>query len=268
MAKPETPLTEAELRAFASESSDFAFEMAVLRVLRGAELESEHAATYTDPITSRIRAYDIRSRHVRPSRAVRLAVECKNLQAHNPLLVHATPRQLSEAYHSVITRVRDVALLSQQSHRRSYPETVYGIKEPVGRQTDQPFKDDKGKFKSSDSATFEKWLQAVNGCRDLLEEVVRAPYFQPQANAIVPFLVIPEGVLWQVDYDDNGKVIEPVRQVEKTTLIIRHAWTVPTGYGPLSYDISHLEIVTLPALKQRLKTSFMKAACSLVLRNS
>jgi hypothetical protein len=250
MRRQETPLNKYDLATFARESSDFAFEMEVLRALRAAGLDCEHAATYTDPITSRLRAYDIRARHILPSQTVRLAVECKNLKSYSPLLVHATPRRPSEAYHTVVARVRG----SLQSYRREPPEAVYHAHEPVGRHTDQPFKDDKGNLSSSDSATFEKWLQAVNGCNDLLIEIIRAPHSERGVHAIVPLLVIPEGTLWQVDYDDNGQVTEPPREVDKTTLILRHAWTAHTGSAPLSYDISHLEIATLPSLQHRVSS--------------
>lgn len=97
--RPATPLAQHDLALFLSQGSDFALEMAALEVLRSLGLDTEHAAVYVDPITSRIRAYDIRARWIQERRSIRLAVECKNLQRTAPLLVHATPRLQSEAYH-------------------------------------------------------------------------------------------------------------------------------------------------------------------------
>lgn len=243
------PLTPQELAEFLT-GSDFGLEMAALNVIRSLGIEAEHAAVYTDPVTGKLRAYDIRARWNQALRWIRFAVECKNLSAGSPLLVHATPRLESEAYHTVVARYRVGPIAGYQPSRR---ENVYAMGDPVGRQTDQPAKNERGEFKSSDSATFDKWLQAVNGCLDLVREISDGPLPAPQAHAVIPILVVPEGTLWQIDYGIDGEITAQVRQVERSTLILRHKWVVQTFYGDLSYDISHLEIITLSALHQRLK---------------
>jgi hypothetical protein len=244
------PLSKPELEQFIRDESDFSFEMSVLSALRELGLQAEHAAVYTDPITNRLRTYDIRARWSDAHRWIRFAVECKNLKTNAPLLVHATPRSEAEAYRSVVTRSRIGGLVFQTAHRA---RGVYEPGEAVGRHTDQPMKDKSGAFKSSDAATFEKWLQAVSGCFDLLSEVVKGPLPSPQAHAILPILVVPAKTLWQVDYDERGTVKVAVRAVERTTIILRHAWSVNTGMANVTYDLSHLEIVTFPALRQRVK---------------
>jgi hypothetical protein len=251
--KNDGPLTQADVERFVAQSSDFGFEMAALAILRKVGFQAEHAATYTDPITNRIRAYDMRAHWASSALAIHLAVECKNLRPSSPLVVHATPRQFTEAYHTLLTRYRINGSFFQSSARRDNALSVYAPDEPVGRQTDQPTMDASGDFTSSDAPTFEKWLQAVNGCRDLLKGVLEAPLSSAELHAIVPVLVVPDQMLWQVDYDDNGKTKVPVRQVDWTTLVLRHKWSVPSIFGPVEFDISHLEIVTPAALKQRLK---------------
>ena len=248
---PSNPLTASDLTDFIAAESAFALEMAALQALRTLGFDAEHAAAYVDPVTTKIRAYDIRARLVNAARSFRLAVECKNLQRTSPLLVHATPRLPTEAYHTVVKhyRIGDHPF-SRADKLRS---KVYEAGVSVGRQTDQPTKDDKGKFKSSDGPTYEKWLQAVNGCLDLVQELAAASHSETHFGVIVPFLVVPVNTLWQVDYDDDGTVVTQVRQVERATLILRHSWTAQISFSPLKYDISHLEIVALPALSQRVK---------------
>lgn len=248
--KNTSPLSQQDLLDFLRKDSDFGFEMATLNVLRLVGLDAEHAAVYVDPVTNRIRSYDMRARWTAEGRSLRFAVECKNLRSHAPLLIHATPRLESEAYHTVVVRKRTNGGLFQTTYRN---EGVYHPAEVVGRQTDQPTRENSGEFKSSDGATYEKWLQAVNGCFDLVRELATTPLRDAQACAVVPVLVVPEGTLWQVDYDMHGSVTKAVREVERATLILRHCWGVPTQFGQLTYDISHLEIITLPALHQRLK---------------
>lgn len=249
---PIPPLTELDLAAFLATNSDFGFEMATLRVVRSLGLLAEHAAVYTDPVTNKLRAYDIRARGDYGVRQFRFAIESKNLNPASPLLVRATPRLESEAYHTVVARYWVGGMASYSALKRS---NVYQAGRPVGRQTDQPSRSDKGDFRSSDSATYDKWLQAVNGCVDLPRELTKSPLPRAdgQAWAIVPFLVVPEGTVWQVEYDAGGAVSAVVHLVDETTLILRHPWTTHTGYGEVSYDISHLEIVTLPRLHRRLK---------------
>ncbi len=38
-----------------------------------------------------------------------------------------------------------------------------------------------------------------------------------------------------------------------TTLILRHPWAVDTMLRKVAFDISHLEIITLPRLQQRMR---------------
>lgn len=244
------PLTQSDLSNFVSESSDFAFEMSTLALLRSLDLDADHASTYVDPLTSRLRSYDIRARWNDEGKSIRFSVECKHLRNTAPLLIHATPRLEAEAFHTIIIRYRSGAMPIHDEHAWS---TVYEPGGAVGRQTDQPTKDKDG-FRSIDAATYDKWLQAVNGCSGLLEEMVRTPlYKKPEVCAIVPILVVPQDTLWQLDYDSAGTVTKPVRSIERTTLILRHACRVSTPFVSVNYNISHLEIVTLPALRQRIK---------------
>src|SRR5687768_12307782 len=104
-----TPITADELLAFVETSSDFAFELSILPLLAQHGFTFEHGGTYTDPHTDKPRQYDIRAAHVSTplgprtlTYAIRLAVECKNLQPNNPLLVSCVPRKEREAWEQLI----------------------------------------------------------------------------------------------------------------------------------------------------------------------
>ena len=143
--------------------------MAALAELRSLGFDATHAATYVDPATSKMRAYDIRARWFGAGRSIRLAVECKNLKPSAPLLVHATPRAMSESFVSVVARYRIGGSLFQDLHAQP---NVYEADEPVAdRWIDR---EGNGRFKSTDSATYDKWFQAVNGCYDLVKELAFA----------------------------------------------------------------------------------------------
>ena len=78
------PITSQDLTDFVDADSDFGFEMRVLKRLRADRFTCSHAATYRDPITGKIRQYDIRALKDRGDLTLALSVECKNLRPNNP----------------------------------------------------------------------------------------------------------------------------------------------------------------------------------------
>jgi hypothetical protein len=103
MAKLKTdPITQADLAAFAANDSDFAFELRVLRQLRGLGFQCEHSGTYEDPVTGKFRQFDIRANKNFGNVQLAMAVECKNIRPYHPLLVSAVPRTEAEAFHNRI----------------------------------------------------------------------------------------------------------------------------------------------------------------------
>jgi hypothetical protein len=130
---------EADLAEFVANDSDFDLEMRVLAQLRANGFDCTHSGTYRDPVTDKIRQYDIRAYMNRDDRTLASAVECKNLRANNPLLISSVPRTLDEAFHSVLlgrtgaVRYRTAELVSRSS--------AYQVGGQVGKKTDQVGRD-------------------------------------------------------------------------------------------------------------------------------
>jgi hypothetical protein len=249
------PISAQDLTAFVNADSDFGFEMRVLRHLRADGFTCSHSGTYRDPITEKIRQYDIRAQKDRGDLTLALSLECKNLRPANPLLLSCVPRTRDESFHDVVR--------FHQEHSMRYPEiihnpgdsAVYKVGEMVGRKTDQVGREEhSGDLVSNDGAAFEKLQQAVNSCKDLVRQFVGKPS-PPLQRVIVPVLVVPTGRLWQVDYDEDGSVTTSPRQVKKASLFYDHAWLASGGYlvGDVSYRLSHVEIVTLDSLAETTK---------------
>jgi len=127
--------------------------------------------------------------------------------------------------------------------------SVYKPQEMVGKKTDQVGYDAQGHLVSDDTTTFEKLNQAVNSCKDLVQAFARNSA-QPHVRAIVPVLVVPSGLLWQVDYASDGKIVTGPRRVPNATLFLNHSWSGDATYGPIQYRLSHIEFVTLDALPE------------------
>ena len=105
-----------------------------------------------------------------------------------------------------------------------------------------------GELVSNDEATFEKLNQAINSCQDLVR-TFSEKVSPPLRRAVVPVLVVPTGLLWQVDYDPDGAITMLPRQLEKATFFLDSAWTVMSVYGDrIVYRLSHIEVVTFDAL--------------------
>ena len=65
----------------------------------------------------------------------------------------------------------------------------------------------------------------------------------------MPLLVVPAGLLWEIDYNANGNLVAGPRPVRHAALFLNHAWTVDPGVGrTLSYRLSHIDLVALDAL--------------------
>jgi hypothetical protein len=224
-AKPD-PMTAKDLTDFVSRESDFAFEMCVLVQLQTLGFECSHSGTYVDPVTDKVRQYDIRAFRRRAASTLALAVECKNLRANFPLLLSTVPRTSSEAFHDLVVcqpkRLHQLRRVETATGERS----AYKLGEPVGKKTDQVGRDfSSGELFSNDEATFEKLNQAVNSCKDL---ILQKPWPTSEAHsrAVARVLIVPTGLLWQVDYTEVGKLKTPPRFLARSCLFLDHPWQV------------------------------------------
>lgn len=250
--KSDKPINKGDIREYLKQTSDFEFEMSVLRRLVDLGFQCDHAGTYQDPVTDKIRAYEFRAhRVIANNRRLHLAVECKNIRASNPLLVYATPRTEDEAFNTVIQHEKVGGLnmpgpIEAKGARRAYP-----VDEPVGRSTDQPTRTASG-FSGNDSQVFEKLLQALHSSRDLVRVAANKVSVYPSVDAVVPIIVLPDDLLWQVSYSADGRLQAGPEQVQHTTLVCRHEWATDAYPSQLRYVISHVEIITYGGLSSRL----------------
>jgi hypothetical protein len=243
----DTPITAADLLEFAATDSDFGFEMRVLAQFRAVLFNCFHSGTYRDPVTDKIRQFDIRATMDRGDSTLALAVECKNLRSNNPLLVSAVRRTPEEAFHDLLL-YRPLA--SPNWVIVTPGASPYKPHAMVGKKTDQVGRDTNNQLTRNDEATFEKLNQAVSSCHDLVR-TFSAKASPPFRRVIVPVLVgvVPTGLLWQVDYGTDGAMTTPPRSVERSEFFLNHTWPMPGQFGAtLHYRLSHIQIVTFGAL--------------------
>ena len=246
-------ITAEDLRKFVSDESDFAFEMQILKLVSKAGYRCEHSGTYIDPITGKIREFDIRAYFESGAVSLALAIECKNLRPTKPLLVSCMPRTNGEAFHEIL-KWNQVA--SASAFHIEKLSCLYPPKEMVGKKTDQVFMSNQNELSSDDQETFDKFSQAVNSCYDLVSKSGSYVGYNPHhvLRAVAPIMVVPDGTLWQADYAENGSIQQYPRQVSQVSRFIGHSSEVTNAFGDkLTYCLSHLNIVCESELPARLE---------------
>jgi hypothetical protein len=243
------PITDKDLAKFVANDSDFAFEMRVVAELKGAKFECSHSGSYQDPVTEKIRQFDVRACKEQITDVLSLAVECKNLRPESPLLLSCIPRIAKEAYHEVILHPPNSPLYKKVL-RVEGDQSVYKPAEMVGKKTDQVKRDKNAVLVSDDKDTFDKVNQAVHSCKDLVTRLVNS-HEAELFGVVVPVLVLPKNTLWQVEYEGDGTLRADPHRVTHATLFLDHAWSVDRGlYGTFSYHLTHVEFITIDALHE------------------
>jgi len=249
-----------ELRSYLETLSDFAFELHVLNVLRSKGCRCEHGGSYDDPKTDKPRQFDIRAQWSSGARLVYLAIECKNIRPDRPLLVLRVPRQEAEAYHDVLISTPSADSTSSAARqevlarpvRMNRLDSIFTIGAYVGKSCAQVFYQ-KDRLSGSDSDVYDRWAQALSSARDLVDRAVRVPREQAgdyYFSAILPLLVVPDDTLWVADYDSDGNLLADPRVEDQTSYFVDRVYQ--TG-DRTSYQVSHLEFMTVRGLQQRLE---------------
>ena len=256
------PIGESDLVEYLDTASDFAFELRCLERLSGMGFQCEHGGSYTDPVTKKTRQFDIRARKCDGRICVWCAVECKCLSESFPLLVMCVPRLREESFHDLILSY-DPELVEQdqpfvpalaktcEAVRAAHPSSEYVCGEPVGKSCAQVGRADHDhSIVANDAEVFEKWSQALASLGDLADRA--AEHGEAQHNIalslILPVVVVPDGTLWKVDYEENGARKNNPTRAERCSFCVGHTYAPRFPVGQTTVVVSHLEFVTFSGL--------------------
>jgi len=266
MAKPK-PANQAikleDLKEYLASDSDFGFEMSVLRELRAMHLKCEHSGHYEDPVTGKLREFDIRALYQSGPYRVRFAIECKNLRDFAPLLVSTVQRDLDEAYHEftlVVGPPDDHRSYHAPARAQRIPNSrLYPSNGQVVKSTSQ-IRRTESSFASSDGDVYEKWGQALASATDLVHRSARDfgsgdddGNDYPILSAVIPCLVVPNGRLWGVQYDMNGGQVGEPLQVGWAAQYVGKGYALDVQ-PPKNLILSHLDIFTFDGLLKFIST--------------
>lgn len=261
------PISRDDIVEYLSNESDFSFELSALMYLSDAGYLCAHSGTFHDPVTHKLRQFDIRAKKMVESNdaqtlVLRLAVECKNIRENYPVLVQCMPRHSDESYLDVLWR--DTLIGSSMSSRHGMrlwgEQSPYRIGEHVGKSLCQVGRKTDLSFIDSDAAVYEKFSQALHSSYDLLQQSFWADDAwgrNKTVSIVVPVLVVPDGRLWKVDYDGLGQLSGEPQQTDHISFYVGQDWAVGNENEALfstRYCCSHLELISISHLVMCMET--------------
>jgi len=263
------------IKSFLEKNSDFSFETRVMETLSKMGFFCKRSGTYVDPIQQKKKQYGIFAYYENGIKHLKLSLECKNLKKEEPLVILSVPRKVHEAYHTLMYKaVRNQEedefgsspTDSKCSKFRILPRgftftekvqvkdfyTPYRMTRPVGKSMQRiPLNMEPRQFEK-DEVVFDPMTQAVNSALALIEE---SYFFEPQENhevhLIIPVLVVPDGTLWEVKFNERGEEIGEPQPSKYCQFYVDQKWQVRNDQAEIlfRFHLSHLEIVTFSEIE-------------------
>jgi hypothetical protein len=234
------------VKAAITSRDDFAFEIRVRALLTkyGAS-NVRHGWSYLDPVEEKPRQFDLRGDlcHFRGVRSIQLAIECKNLDPNAPLVISGTARAHDEAYHHYISSgsLQPSVFVAGPGVR-----AVYHQYEFVGRNIVRLSQkgDELERSKREDEADiYKRWSQALASAVDPAKSAATNGSLK---TAVIPIVVVPDGTLWQVFYDEKGDLQGEPMRTDSTTFFVGHEIElIPRN---LWMKLSHVQFFTVAGL--------------------
>ena len=239
--------------------SDFAFEMEILQIVKAHCPEyTRWGGVYYDSNTGKQREFDIRTELPVGGEAqnwLMLAIECKNIEKNYPLVVSCTKRSENEQtldswrwpMHS--SHVGGRPMIHPAIFYRRWVRQVLCKDEFVGRELNRVGVDDTDNLVLDDEDVFNKWSQALNSVYGMLRDVISRQTPEQWINLIfLPIVVVPDGTLWQVRYEETGNTVGVPALCEHIPYWLGQEYEISLVDRSGEYKISELHFFTKSGL--------------------
>lgn len=247
-------MTPIELRDFVAANDSFGFEMKVCALLnQSVARDLQHGATYSDPVTGINRQFDFRFTIRAERRCLLFALECKNINAELPVIVCGGKRPKREAFLEIIVS-QTMGSGPRSQIRRVSNTSIYPQDGFVGKSVLKPERDGSGKIKmrSNDGEIHDRWAQAIASSHDLI--LAASKTGSGACSCIVPSVVVPDGSLWKVEYDENGDVRSDPMPIDDCAFFVGHRYQIEPAERHEPVVLSHLHFFTLSGLAKTLNS--------------
>ena len=253
------PIDAADIRKAISDADDFGHEMRVRNLLEVTPaIDFEHGGTYKDPVTGKPRQFDFRCALRRQNALLSLAVECKNLSLESPLVISGTWRRKEEAFHDLIEsrtgRFESGSMifvgLSSTTRRSDGDNSFYAAKKFVGKSLLRIKAGKSVPIASPDSDIYDRWSQALASGIDLASEACELSkklHLPHVFSAVLPVVVVADGSLWRVIYDEKGEMLDEPKMTDRCELYIGRSLRLREEPKPFrhQFTFSHIHFFTL-----------------------
>jgi hypothetical protein len=257
-------ISASDLRDIITREDDFGHEMRVGSVLRSCSAAViQHGGTYTDSISDKPRQFDYRCWVSARSSRLALAIECKNIDPTSPLVVCGTSRHGDEAFHDLIEsrqgRFDDGGIihvgLSSVTRRVITNNMFYPRDEFVGKALLRAQMDRQTASRSGESEIYDRWAQALSSAVELgTSATLLAKHLSVTSvfSAVLPMVVVPNGMLWRAIYDNHGALISEPTEVDECAFFVGREIVVAGPKGKpwfQKFTFSHVHFLTVDGLK-------------------
>ena len=149
------------------------------------------------------------------------------------------------------------------THRIVGQQGMYPAGVPVGKSCAQVGRAaHDGTITALDQGVYEKWAQAVSSAIGLVQAASNVAVLNKEAmacTAVIPILVVPDDMLWSVEFDENGIESSPPRRLNRCPYFIGKKSDLQSNFvegsaSAFSFIITHLEFVTETGLIELLTT--------------
>ena len=131
--------------------------------------------------------------------------------------------------------------------------SLYKEQQSVGKSTVQVGRAPDNGISTNDSELYEKWGQCLSSIKDLVDRVYwdggRKDAEKLYLSAVFPFVVVPNGRLWAVAYDENGTRISDPTPTDRCSCFIDKDYEMGTKLASAHMWLSHVEIVTYDGMR-------------------
>lgn len=139
---------------------------------------------------------------------------------------------------------------------------IYQSGHHVGRSLIQVWKNGEGFLAGGDAEVFDKWSQPLATPADQARLLPLAVMNVPRLRlaALLPVLVVPDGVLWEANYADDGRTSPSlisgeapghVHQVHETTFFVNRDYEASST---VRLSVSHMHIMTKSGYESSLQS--------------
>jgi hypothetical protein len=253
------PVSSGDISKAVADADDFGHEMRVRNLLElKPVIEFEHGGTYKDEITGKPRQFDFRCSLRKENALLSLAIECKNLSIEAPLVMSGTWRRNEEAFHDLIEsrtgRFESGSLifvgLSSTTRRSHGGDSFYAPRKFVGKSLLRLRPSKNFPIAVPDADIYDRWSQALASAMDLtskacdLSQEFRSPHV---FCAVLPVVVVANGALWTLVYDDKGEILDDPKPVKSCELYVGRSIRLREKDKAFSHQFtfSHVHFFTL-----------------------